>query len=151
MIISFACTNIVKRFESCRLKAFKPTPDDVWTIGWGRTVGVHQGMTCTQAQANQWLIEDMMDASNDVNAHIDQLNTLQREFDAMVSLAYNIGKAGFNSSTVLRDEIISYHNAGFKLKTADAFLLWDKQKGAVLKGLDARRHAERALYLGVPE
>ena len=52
MIPSPACETFIKGFETCRLSAFKPTPNDVWTIGWGRTTGVWAGMTEDQAQAD---------------------------------------------------------------------------------------------------
>jgi lysozyme len=70
------------------------------------------------------------------------------QFDAMVSLAFNIGSRAFRSSTVLRQ-----HRAGNYLAAA-AFLLWDKdhQDGqlVVVPGLLRRRQIERAYYLNVP-
>lgn len=62
----------------------------------------------------------------------------QKQFDAMVSLAFNIGLGGFADSTVLRQ-----HNAGNRGAAADAFLMWDKPSM-----LRPRREKERALYLG---
>jgi lysozyme len=64
----------------------------------------------------------------------------------MVSLAFNIGAAGYRSSTVLRR-----HRAGAYRAAADAFLLWDKAhvdgQLVTVAGLLNRRKAEMALYL----
>ncbi len=60
---------LIKSFEQCRLKAFKPTPNDVWTIGWGHTNGVKEGDTCTQEEADSLLTLDLgwvEDCVNDV-------------------------------------------------------------------------------------
>lgn len=62
----------------------------------------------------------------------------QKQFNAMVSLAFNIGLGGFERSTVLRQ-----HNAGNRDAAADAFLMWD-----VPSMLRPRREKERLLYLG---
>ena len=43
---------IVREFEGCKLTAYK-CPAGIWTIGWGRTTGVKQGQTITQAQADE--------------------------------------------------------------------------------------------------
>ena len=71
--------------------------------------------------------------------------TTQYQFDAMVSLAFNIGRANFGISTVLRS-----HNLGNYQTAADAFLLWDKMhvEGVLVtsQGLLNRRRAERAWY-----
>ena len=72
----------------------------------------------------------------------------QNQFDAMVSLVYNIGEGAFAKSSVLRA-----HNAGDIQGAAQAFLLWNKAKtgdGGTLqpvKGLTDRRTREAALYL----
>lgn len=61
----------------------------------------------------------------------------QNAFNACVSLAFNIGVAGFAGSTVAREI-----RAGHRRKAADAFLLWDKPPE-----LKPRRVLERALFL----
>lgn len=143
MLVSYHGLNLVKGFESCRLKAFKPTPKDVWTLGWGRTKGIFRWSTCTQATANLWFSQDMASFAKGVNAAIGNAPTTQAQFDAMVSLAYNIGIGAFLTSTVLRD-----HKAGAYPAAAAAFLLFDKQAHVVVSGLVARRTAEAVLYEG---
>ena len=70
----------------------------------------------------------------------------QNQFDALVSLVYNIGEGGFAKSTVLR-----LHNVGDFQGAAKAFLMWNKAKvNGVLqpvKGLTKRRIDESKLYL----
>lgn len=61
----------------------------------------------------------------------------QHQLDALVSLAFNIGVGGFQSSSVLREL-----NAGHFAAAADAILLWNN-KGL----LSPRRRRERTLFL----
>lgn len=70
------------------------------------------------------------------------MNLTQNQFDALVSLAYNIGTGALAKSSVIR-----YLKVGNKQAAADAFLMWDKAGGKTLKGLTRRRRAERALFL----
>ncbi len=65
----------------------------------------------------------------------------QGMFDAMVSLAYNIGTGAFAKSSVVR-----HLKQGNKEAAADAFLLWNKAGGRVLNGLTRRRQAERRVF-----
>jgi lysozyme len=71
----------------------------------------------------------------------------QQEYDALVSLAYNIGQNGFADSTVLKQL-----NKGDYKAAADAILMWDKvtaKDGSKVKsnGLANRRNTERDLFL----
>ena len=66
----------------------------------------------------------------------------QNQFDALVSLCFNIGAGNFRSSTLLR-----VLNAGNLMAAADQFLVWDKVAGQVSDGLVRRRAAERALFV----
>lgn len=63
-------------------------------------------------------------------------------FAASISLAYNIGPAGFCRSQVARR-----FNAGDWRGGCEAMLLWDRAGGRRLPGLARRRAAERALCL----
>jgi lysozyme len=142
---SATCENLIKGYESCRLVAYKPTPDDVWTIGWGATgPDIKKGTVWTQKQADDRFRADLDAFGKGVATWLAGKPTTQAQFDAMVSLAYNIGMGAFSGSTLLQ-----YHKAGRFADAADQFLRWNKQAGVVLKGLTARRQAERALYLGV--
>lgn len=131
---------VVKSFEGCKLRAYL-CPARVWTIGYGST-GPHvkAGMVITEKQAEDLLQEDLDRFEASVAKLADKPS--QNEFDAMVSLAFNIGTGAFARSSVLRR-----HNAGNKNGAAEAFLMWNKGGGRVLKGLVRRRIAEKGLYL----
>lgn len=131
---------LIKSFEQCRLKAFKPTPNDVWTIGWGRTRGVNEGDTCSQEEADAWLEQDLSEAEACVSQCVSAAMT-DNEFSACVSLAYNIGCHAFENSTLvhLLNEA-DYNGAQAQFKR------WNKQAGRELAGLTRRRAAEAALF-----
>ena len=74
---------LIKSFEGCRLTAYK-CPAGVWTIGYGHTAGVKQGMTITQEQADNYLKSDLVIYENHVNNLNRSFN--QNEFDALVSI-----------------------------------------------------------------
>lgn len=138
----------LKGFEKFRPTAYLPTGKDVWTIGYGHTAGVKQGDTCTLAQAEEWLLNDVAR----FYAGLVMLVTVplnQNELDALVSLTFNIGigrrdghKGDFADSTLL-DKL----NAGDKAGAAAEFPKWDHQGGLELAGLRTRRLAEQARFL----
>lgn len=144
MIVSARGESFIKGFEQCRLKAYMPTEDDVPTIGWGSTgPDVHMGLVWTQEQADARFATDLAHFATSVGMAAGAATQTQGQFDAMVSLAYNIGIAAFRGSTLLRKHIAHDYAAA-----AEQFLRWDKQAGVVLKGLTRRRQAERRMYLG---
>lgn len=140
MNLGEAGLELIKSFEQLRQTAYKPTPNDVWTCGFGHVKGVKEFDTCSIQQANEWLLEDCAEAincvNNDVTAGINQ-----NQFDALVSLVFNIGSGNFQSSTLL----CRLNEGAFK-EAADQFLRWDHQAGRVLPGLTRRREAEKALF-----
>jgi lysozyme len=141
---SKACLDLIKRFEQCRLHAYLPTPKDVPTIGWGSTgPDIRLGMVWTQEQADGRFALDVARFADKVEKLLGDAATTQGEFDALVSLAYNIGTGNLGSSTLLR-----LHKAGDKSGAAAQFARWNKQAGKVLNGLTIRRAAEAALYRG---
>lgn len=141
MKLGDAGTHLIQSYEKCRLEAFKPTPDDVPTIGWGHTDGVQMGDTCTQAQADAWFLGDVGKAEDCVT-HACNEEPTQNQFDAMVSLCYNIGCRAFTHST-----LVTLLNNGNIAGAAAQFLKWDLQAGKILQGLENRRETEKALFL----
>ena len=67
MNISKKGLDIIKKYEGLRLTAYK-CPAGVWTIGYGHTKGVSNGMVITQAQADKFLLEDIVNAEKNVNS-----------------------------------------------------------------------------------
>lgn len=127
--------DLIKKFEGCRLTAYK-CPAGVWTIGYGHTAGVKQGQKITAAQAEIYLKADLEKYEKKVDKY-GSYNWNQNEFDALVSFAYNVGSIdgltarGTRSRAVIADKILSYNKAG----------------GRVLSGLTRRRQEERKLFL----
>lgn len=125
-------------------------PDDLralsgmpWTIGYGETAGVREGMVWTQDQAVARLRERAAQFLLGVYKRAPMLWLEPDERAAACgSLAYNIGLGAFNASTVKRKT-----NDGEWAAAAQAFLLWNKAGGRVLAGLTARRRAESGVYL----
>lgn len=126
--------NLIKRFEGCKLTAYK-CPAGVWTIAYGHTAGVYSGMKITQQQADEFLKQDLVVYENHVNNLNRSFN--QNEFDALVSFCYNCGAGSLQTLCKNRT------NA----QIADALLLYNKGGGKVLQGLINRRKAERELFL----
>lgn len=132
---------LIKRFEGCRLTAYKPvSTEKYWTIGWGHYgPDVREGQVITQTQADALLISDCQrsaDAVDDpANCPLTQaLNDNQR--DALISFAFNCGSG--NLRTLCRNRTLP----GIR----DAMALYDKAGGKVLPGLERRRKAEQALF-----
>ncbi len=139
MIYSKTGIQLTERFEGCRLAAY-PDTGGVWTIGYGHTHGVHQGMTCTLEQAEAWLKADIQAAADTVNRLV-QISLKQSEFDALVDFVFNLGAGAFARSTMLTDL-----NAGNLAAAAMQFPLWDRDAGRVLAGLLHRRLAEEVEF-----
>ncbi len=137
--------DLITSFEGTRFNAY----DDgvgVWTIGTGTTVypngvKVKKGDACTAEQAKAYFKHDLAKFEKTVNESVTVPLT-QNQFDALVSLTYNIGSGAFNNSTLLKKL-----NKGDYQGAADQFLVWNKAGGKVMKGLVRRREAERALFL----
>lgn len=71
----------------------------------------------------------------------------QTEFDALVSLCFNIGP-----EAIARSSVVRHLNAGNRQAAADAFRAWNKHRDGsgklvVSQGLTRRRAEERALFL----
>lgn len=114
-----------------------------WTIGYGETQGISEGMWWTQQQCDDRrdfrVAQFMGRVLKACPALYLEPNT---RVAACTSLAYNIGIGAFTASSVRRLTMRrEYRNA------ADAFRLWNKAKGRVEPGLTARREHERMLYL----
>lgn len=141
MNISDAGIALIKSFERLRLTAYKPTPDDVWTIGWGSTKDVEPGMQITEAEADERLLGDLADAETCVRKRTTGITITQGQYDALVSLVFNIGCGNFSGSTLLK-RLLDGDDSG----AADQFVRWNRQGNKTLAGLTRRRLAEANLF-----
>jgi GH24 family phage-related lysozyme (muramidase) len=143
-VVSKAGLALIKSFEGLSLNAYPDpaTGGEPWTVGFGATgPGIHKGVVWTQAQADSRFADDVSRFADGVSALLGTAPTTQGQFDAMVSLAYNIGLGNFKESTLLR-----LHKEGHYSMAADQFPRWNKASGKVMAGLTRRREAEAALY-----
>lgn len=141
---SKAGIDAIKSHEGLRLNAY-PDPGSKdgtpWTIGYGSTgPDIKRGTVWTQAQADERFARDVTRFGMKVAALASPCS--QNELDAFTSLAYNIGLSAFVKSTVLKRHLL-----GDRAGAADAFGMWVKNDGKVMKGLVSRRAAEGKLYL----
>ena len=132
---------LIKRFEGCRLTAYKPVPTEkYWTIGWGHYgPDVREGDRITQAEADAMLAEDCQRFANAVDDPgyvplTDKLNANQR--DALISFAFNCGVG--NLKTLCKGRSLP--------QICTAMEKYNKAGGKVLVGLTRRRAAEQALF-----
>lgn len=90
------------QWEGCRLKAYR-CPAGVLTIGYGHTgPDVKPGMEITAPQAVALFNDDVDKFARSVEASLAGVSLKQKQFDAVVSLAYNIGLGGLKKSTLYR-------------------------------------------------
>lgn len=90
------------QWEGCRLKAYR-CPAGVLTIGYGHTgPDVKPGMEITAPQAVALFNADVDKFARSVEASLAGVSLKQKQFDAVVSLAYNIGLGGLKKSTLYR-------------------------------------------------
>jgi lysozyme len=141
-VISERGLAIIREFEGLRLKAY-PDPasgGDPWTIGYGHTLDVEPGDTCTKEQAEQWLLDDAADAEVAILKHV-KVALSQGQLDALISFVFNLGAGNFAKSTLLRKL-----NAGDYVGAWQEFGRWNKAAGKVMPGLSRRRAAEAKLF-----
>ena len=115
-------------------------PAGVWTIGYGHTKGVLEGMTCSPIQALRWLSEDLLDAEDAINCLY--LKISQNQFDALVSFVYNLGAAALYNSTLLKRIKANANDPLIRVE----FEKWVYGGGRMLSGLVTRRKDEANLY-----
>jgi len=132
---------LIQKFEGCELEAYK-CPADVWTIGYGHTKGVVEGMKITKEEAEQMLVDELHEYENYINKYVN-VALSQNQFDALVSWVYNLGPANLTASTMLK-----VLNNGEYEEVPAQMKRWNKAGGKVLDGLVRRREAEALLYLG---
>ena len=133
--------NLIKRFEGCRLSAYRDTVG-VITIGYGWTKPIDgkpltMGTKITQAKAESLLKEGLKSYESKVNKYDNKYHWNQNQFDALVSFAYNLGN--IDGLTANGTRSIS--------QIANRFLAYNKAGGRVIAGLTTRRKEERLLFL----
>jgi len=146
LIPSYNCISLIKEFEG-----FEPIPylcpAGVPTIGYGTTIYPYgDEVSLNDPEISEKFASKILSTVVDrfaesVNRYVNS-DINQNQFDALVSLAYNIGLTAFRRSTLLKrvnndpnDRDISYQ-----------FSRWKRGGGRILSGLVRRRTAEAELY-----
>ncbi len=141
MNISKEGIDLIKHFEGCRLEAYEDAVG-VPTIAYGRIKDVKMGDSCTQAQAEAWLNEELHEYEGYINDAVTVALT-QNQFDSLVSWVYNLGPSNLKSSTMLK-----VLNKEQYADVPEQIQRWNKAGGKVLEGLTKRRNAEALLFEG---
>lgn len=117
-------------------RAVQPLPGDKWTYGFGTTEGVKAGDTISPPKALERKLRDVQNFEGAIKQCV-RVPLAQGEYDAFVSLAYNIGADAFCKSTLVR-----LLNAGDYAGACQQILRWDRFKGERVRGLTLRRERE---------
>jgi len=142
---------LIASFEGLRLEPYYATELEkqkgIVTIGYGSTFydNGKQVKITDPTITKERALELLMVLAGAFALKVSKLITKevnQNQFNALVSLAYNIGINAFKVSTVLR----LVNNNPNDANISKAFLMWNKQGGNIMKGLTNRRIKESALY-----
>jgi lysozyme len=126
-------------------RAYTPVPGDVPTIGFGTTEGVKMGDRITPPQALVRALQDVQKFEGALKKCVN-VPLHQHEYDAYMSLTYNIGQGAFCGSTLVRRL-----NAQQYTEACAEILKWDKFKGQPLRGLTIRRQKEYQQCIGASQ
>jgi GH24 family phage-related lysozyme (muramidase) len=145
-LVSKQCVNFVKGFEGFYSKPYYDCVG-VKTLGYGMTGSEIAGIDyVTEEQASQ-MLENLLNNkyAQPIKDDLDSrgVKLTQNQFDALVSMAYNVGTGGVLGSTLYRNICNGVRDVD--TITAD-FCMWDKGGGQVISGLLRRRKAEAAMF-----
>lgn len=140
MEISRKGIDLIKKFEGCRLKAYRCSAG-VPTIGYGNTYyedgsKVKIGDVITQERAESLLKELVK------KYYHQHTNITQNQFNAITSFCYNVGNGNYNKSTLKKKLLANPNDPSIR----NEFMKWNKARGKELLGLTRRRKAEADLY-----
>jgi lysozyme len=153
-MIPQACIDLVKNFEGyC-----KALPDgrcaayaeiingkrDKWTIGWGSTRGITEGLIWTREEAEAGLRRELEIHAKRV-ARLVTIELNENERASLISFDYNTG--GLTDDDGQPTNTLKAINSGDRHRAAAAMQQWNKFGGKPCKGLISRRAAEVALFL----
>lgn len=141
MRISNRGLEIIKEFEGFRARAYM-CPAGVWTIGYGHTRGVKAGDVVNEQQATELLRNDAKEAEEAINGLV-KVELSQWQFDALVSLVYNIGSGNFYNSTIRR---LLNEGCDDEDRLRHAWCMWKRAGSRTLSGLIRRREKEFKLF-----
>jgi lysozyme len=145
MNISEEGKNLIKKFEGRKTHIYV-CPGGKISGGIGHALSTNEkrhykiGSHIESIHIEKWFQEDLSKAEKTVNLWVVPIIN-QNQFDALVSLVFNIGPDQFKRSTLLK-----LVNKGEFNMASEEFSRWTHSKGKVLSGLVARRSAEEDLF-----
>ena len=146
MKVSQAGLDLIAKYEGIRLKSYKCSAG-VWTVGIGSTryedgSPVQAGDVLPSEAAAYKLFANTL---GQYERAVSKLSGLKQcQFDALVSLCYNIGVGAVGKSTVFKRVANNPDDPTIR----DAFLMWSKVNKKTVQGLVNRRKAEADHYFG---
>ena len=158
MKVSDAAIRMIKHHEGVRLRPYR-CPALLWSVGVGHVINpTHAAVKyedrknlpipdgwdrqLSMGEVDAILAQDLARFEHGVARLCPAAVNHQGQFDALVSLSFNIGLGNTQ-----RSSIRMRYNRGDIEGAADAFLMWTKAAGRVLPGLVKRRQDERAMFL----
>ena len=162
MKISNNGINILKHFEGCvkigdkhivyddqtgkPVNSNEPLPRGA-TIGYGHLIrpGEEFKNRISEPHATELLRNDIAMAERSVQDNI-AVPLSQNQFDALVSLAYNIGAKNFAASTVVKYINDPNFHSSIYPNLESAWKAWNKSGGKKMLGLINRRNQEFELF-----
>ena len=148
MNVSKAGIALIKHHEGVRSRPYR-CPANLWTVGVGHLIGDGKllpdsyNRTFTAEEIDGLLKSDLRRFELGISKMLPNVPLRQCEFDCLVSFAFNLGLGTFQRST-LRQALLR----GDKKKAMESLIKYCRAGGKILKGLQARRLDERALFEG---
>lgn len=141
---------LIRHFEDLKLQSYLCVAG-IPTVGYGKTKGIHLGMTISTQDAEKFLSEDVARFEDYLTSALSDVEAIrQNQFDALLSWVFNIGPTLAQSSTLLKllkkgdmqgaaDELPNWNKA--------SVLIEGRRRLRPVAGLTRRRMAERHLFL----
>lgn len=142
LVLSAAALVGIALSEGYSDQAIIPIKGDVPTVGFGSTEGVKMGDRTTPVKALARALQDIQKYEGAVKKCV-KVPLYQYEYDAYISLSYNVGTGNFCKSTLVKKLNQEDYSAACK-----EILRWDRAKGKVIPGLTARRQKEYQECIG---
>ena len=133
--------DLIKKYEGLRLQAYQCSAN-VWTIGYGHIRGVKKGDVVNIQMANKLLMNDIDDVHQQLTRVLKGVDLRQCQYDAIISLVFNIGIGNFERSNLLK--IIK--NDPDDKTISENWVTFRNAGGKFLKGLLKRRLEELLIY-----
>ena len=147
LVISAVGLGGIANHEGFKTEAYRPVPQDVPTLGFGSTfyedgTKVKMGDKITKERAVILLKNTTSGFEQKIKQCI-RVPLYQYEYDAFVSLTFNIGSGAFCGSTLVK-RLNNFDYTG----ACQEILKWDKFNQKPLKGLTIRRQQEYKQCIG---